>query len=767
MKSEHFRIRKINKFNTIKDNQTIIRVAIAGNPNAGKTSLFNALTGQSQHVGNYPGVTVEKKSGRISYNGHTLELVDLPGTYSLSAYSIEEIVARDFVLKDKPDVIIDVLDSTNIERNLYLCLQFQELGVPMVGALNMTDEAENQGILIDEQLLGKILGIPFVKTVGSKGSGKEALLNNVIEVATGKISSTERHLNYGQELEIEHNKLIQTLNTDSQFVARYNSHWMAIKLLEDDQDATAKVKTEHRQVETVCNQSEKSRNWIRSHFGEDSEVVVGEQRYAYIHGACKEAVRLIQDKNRIDHSELIDKIVLHRFMGLLIFFAVMFLIYQLTFALGNPISDKIDEFFTLLQNLILQHLHTGVLQDFLVEGIIGGVGGVLVFFPIVLFLFLGLSFLEDTGYMARAAFVMDKFMHIFGLHGRSFIPMMVSTGCAVPGVMSARTLVNPKDRILTIMVSPLMMCGAKVPVIAMLAAAFFPKNAATVFWAIWFFGWILALVLARIFRNVLFKGETSPFVMELPPYRMPTLRGVLTHMWEKSWSYVKKAGTFILAASVVIWFLLYFPRIKEHDQKFEALGNQLLQTYHFTLNELDSALARQPDLDLQIAQQKQMVTGNYHAKLHELENQMAMEELSYSFGGRFGRLIEPVFRSCGFDWRLDVTLIAGFAAKEVIVSSMGIIYGLGEANIDVETAQPEIKKPLKEKLNKDPLYNQLNMLAFMLFVLIYIPCMATLAAVKKELGKWKYPLFLAGYTLGVAWLLATVVFQIGNLLGLG
>jgi len=767
MKAESFRIHKPAKTKTMKADISTIRVAIAGNPNAGKTSLFNALTGQTQHVGNYPGVTVEKKSGHILYKNYDIELVDLPGTYSLSAYSIEEIVARDFVLKNKPDVIIDVLDSTNLERNLYLCLQFQELGVPMVGALNMTDEAEKQGLRIDDHLLSKILGIPFIKTIGSRGAGKTELLDRVIELASGRISSTERHLNYGQELEQEHNKLIEVLGTDPDFVSRYNSHWMAIKLLESDTDASAKIQAKHRNAAIVQSEAEKSRTWIRQHFGEDSEVVVGEQRYAYIHGACREAVTVVTDQNRIDHTEIIDKIVLDRYFGLLIFFGVMFLIYQLTFALGNPISDRIDEFFAWLQTLLLQNLRAGILQDFLVEGIIGGVGGVLVFFPIVLFLFLGLSFLEDTGYMARAAFVMDKFMHIFGLHGRSFIPLMVSTGCAVPGVMSARTLVNPKDRILTIMVSPLMMCGAKVPVIAMLTAAFFPKNAATVFWSIWLAGWILALLLARIFRNMLFKGETSPFVMELPPYRMPTLRGVFTHMWEKSWSYIKKAGTFILAASIVIWFILYFPKLKEPDPQYATQRQQIQAEYQLAVNRLDSTLVQHPDLRVEINQRQGRLAAEYHQQLQQIENQIARDELSYSFGGRLGRIIEPVFRPCGFDWRLDVTLIAGFAAKEVIVSSMGIIYGLGEAAIETDDQQPEVKTPLKEKLRKDPHYNQLNMLAFMLFVLIYIPCMATLAAVKKELGKLKYPLFLAGYTLGVAWLLATIIFQMGKIWGLG
>jgi len=344
---------------------------------------------------------------------------------------------------------------------------------------------------------------------------------------------------------------------------------------------------------------------------------------------------------------------------------------------------------------------------------------VLVFFPIVLLLFLGLSFLEDTGYMARAAFVMDKFMHIFGLHGRSFIPMMVSTGCAVPGVMSARTLVNRKDRVLTIMVSPLMMCGAKTPVIAMLTAAFFPRRAGLVFWSIWLFGWVIALILARILRNILYKGEASPFVMELPPYRLPTVRGILTHVWEKSWAYVRKAGTFILAASMIIWFLLYFPKPAHVSKDFDGLNHQ-----------------------------------------------NATEELNYSIGGRIGKFVEPVFKPCGFDWRIVVALFAGFAAKEVIISTMGIVYGISDVSTEIETLN-NAKSPLKEKLQKDAHYNSLNMLAFMIFVLTYIPCIATLAVVKKELGRWHYPAFMAGYTLVVAWILAVIIYQAGNFMGVG
>lgn len=766
MKRDIFNKNRSNKIEAAQETG-ILRIAVAGNPNAGKTSLFNALTGQTQHVGNYPGVTVEKKTGRIQYANRTIEFIDLPGTYSLTAYSIEEIVTRDFVLKDKPDLILDVLDSTNLERNLYLCLQFQELGVPIVGALNMTDEAEAQGIEIDAGQLSKVLGIPFVKTVGSKGLGKDELLKTVVQVAEGKVTSTARHLNYGRELEAQHNQIIEQLRTDSHFTAKYKSHWMAIKLLENDTDAIRKVQHEYQDAQKLLEMAAASRKWIKKHFGEDSEVVVGEQRYAYIYGACREAVTVSPDKSRIDYTELIDKLLLHRYFGLVFFFVVMFLIYQLTFMFGNPLSDQLDIFFTFIQNTIIGYLPAGILRDFLVEGIIGGVGGVLVFFPIVVLLFLGLSFLEDTGYMARAAFVMDKFMHIFGLHGRSFIPMMVSTGCAVPGVMSARTLVNPKDRILTILISPLMMCGAKVPVIAMLASAFFPKNAATVFWSIWFFSWLLALLLARIFRNILFKGETSPFVMELPPYRLPTVRGVLTHVWDKSWSYVKKAGTFILAASIIMWVMLSFPRVKEYKNDYAKQINTASTEYNMAMSRLDSINAVQvlPN-QLIYVKTRQLLQFNYQQVRQQINLQRSQEDLNHSFGGKIGKLVEPIFASCGFDWRLDMTLIAGFAAKEVIVSAMGIIYGIGEADIEEVSGTSE-KNPLKQKLSKDPAYNQLNILAFMLFVLVYLPCIATMAVVKKELGKWKYPLFLAGYTLCVAWLLATVVFQIGHLFGLG
>jgi len=693
------------------DDRKLIRVALAGNPNSGKTSIFNTLTGQRQHIGNYPGVTVEKKSAIISVDGKLVEFIDLPGTYSLSAYSMEEIVSRDFVLNEKPDVIVDILDSTNLERHLYLLLQFQELGVPIVGALNMSDEAEAKGIEIDSDQLGLILGIPFVKTVGSTGLGIDLLLDVAIKVAEGELESNKRHLNYGKRVESAHTAIINTLEMDQVFSARYSRHWMAIKLLEKDQDAIRKISKEHQYFDLVLSVTREWRERLEKQFTEDCEVIIGEQRYAYIHGAIKETVSRPGHSTGIDFTEKIDRIVLNRFLGIPIFLGIMFVIYQLTFSLGNPLADSISIMFTRLSLLLTRILPSGPLQELLTNGVINGVGGVLTFLPIILLLFLGLSFLEDTGYMSRAAFVMDKVFHMFGLHGRSFIPFMISTGCAVPGIMSARVLTNRKDRIVTIMVSPLMMCGAKAPVIAMLVAAFFPNNATLIFWGIWLFGWITAFFIALIFRKTLFKGEQTPFVMELPPYRRPLIKNVILHMWEKSSEYIKKAGTVILAASIIVWFILSYPKAPQNTVR-----------------------------------------------------DFGETDITYSIGGRLGKSMEPVLKWAGFDWKIGVSLVAGVAAKEVIISTMGILYGIDE---DVSSQQSHVDFMVKDKLKSDSNYSPLMAFALMIFIMIYIPCIATLVMVKKELGSWKWSLFQAGYTLLVAFLMAVMIFQLGSLLGFG
>jgi ferrous iron transport protein B len=594
-------------------------------------------------------------------------------------------------------------------------LQFQELGIPVVGALNMSDEAEQKGLQIDDVQLSKIIGIPLVKTVGTKGIGLKELMRNVVRVAHGRIDPTHRHINYGIEIEDAHHKIIESLKSDPDFCTKFPSHWMAIKLLENDHDAVDKIRQNHSHPDKVLGETNDVINFIEKHFGDDSEIVISEQRYGYIHGALKET--LIQNKKSSGKtiSDKIDNIVLNKFLGIPIFLLIMYLIYQFTFSLGDPLGGLIEELFSGLKSVLEANLPQGVLLDFLTGGIIDGVGGVLVFLPLVVFLFICLSILEDTGYMARAAFVMDKFFHIFGLHGRSFIPFMVSTGCAVPGVMSARVLSNPKDRLVTILVSPIMMCSAKTPVIAMLTAVFFPENAGLVFWLIWLSGWIMAFIFALIFRKTLFAGEQTPFVMELPPYRIPTVRGIFQHMTEKSGEYVKKAGTVILAASIIIWFFLNYPK---------------------------------PPQDLTTYQQSSTTVET-------------VNPVEYSYGGKVGKFIEPLLKPAGFDWKIGVGLFAGTAAKEVFISTMGILYG-----VEDET-ELEVDSTLQQKIEKDPAYNRLMSVALMFFIMIYIPCIATLAVVRKETGTWKWPLFQAFYTLVAAYLIAVIIYQSGILLGFG
>ncbi len=717
-----------------------LEVAIAGNPNAGKTTVFNALTGQHQHVGNYPGVTVDKKTGYALYKDWCIHFVDLPGTYSLSAYSIEEVVARDFVIRDQPDLIVDVLDATNLKRNLYLLLQLMELGVPVIGALNMADEVEKLGITIDEDKLSVLLGVPFVKTVGNRGLGIEQLLELIVRFAEGELKPNLKRIQYSEAVEAARNEIGALLASDARFTENFRPDWTALKLLEEDADAVHKVESHHSHAQKVLDSAAQVRQRMEKNFREPPSIVIGEQRYAFIHGITHQAVKKVPTvQDRFDITERIDRVVLNKYGGVFIFLFIMFLVYQFTFALGNPLSDWIGHIFAIFGGWVQGVMPAGFVRDLIVDGIIGGVGGVLVFFPLVMLLFLGLSFLEDTGYMARAAFVMDKFFQIFGLHGRSFIPFMIATGCAVPAVMSARTLSNLRDRTITIMVVPLMICGAKSPVIAMLAAAFFPAQAGAIFWLVWFISWLLAVTIALILTKVMFKGKAAPFVMELPPYRMPTWRGVFNHMWGKSLSYIRKAGTIILAASVVIWFLLAYPKPEQSGNVAEANGGAIT----------DATGGASVPAAVEAA-------GTDPTTKHRIE---------FSYAGRFGHMIEPAIKPAGFDWRIGVGLFAGVAAKEVIISTMGMVYGIGED--DTAAGGGNHRPILKEVLAKDPAYSPAMALAMMIFVMIYLPCISVLAVVKKELGSWLWPLFQAVYTLVVAWVLAVATYQAGILIGLG
>lgn len=688
-----------------------ITVALAGNPNAGKTTLFNALTGARHKVGNYPGVTVERREGTRRRGDVEYRFVDLPGIYSLTAYSIDEVVARDFLLDQKPDLIVDVLDSSNLDRHLYLCLQFQELGIPVMGALNMSDEAEAKGLRVDGKVLGEILGMPMVKTVGSKSKGLDELLD-AIELASSSGAGCGKAIRYGAELEALLAPLEALIAEDAPFAARYSARWLAVKLLEKDAHAFALLEG-HAAGGRITREAREASAWIERHCGKDSEIVVSERRYGYIRGAVREAVSRYRPPD-FSLTEAVDRIVMNRFLALPLFLAVLWAVFQLTFALGAWPMAWLEAGFEGLAGAIRAALPDGAFRSLLADSIVHGVGGVLSFVPLIVILFFLMSLLEDLGYMSRAAFATDRFLHGFGLHGQSIFPMMLGFGCSVPAIMAARALKNPRDRIVTILTIPFMSCGAKLPVHVLLSAAFFPRNAASVVMLVYLVGMGLALGSAWLLRKTVLRGEATPFVMELPPYRAPTLRGLLWHVGEKTAQYARKAGTVILAASVLVWAATAFP---VRPAGTDAGG-------------------------VAPTEAKGAVT--------------AREALEYSYAGRLGKFLEPAFRPMGFDWRIAIATLTGFAAKEVVVSTLGVLYGADDGS--GETAG------LREALRADPGFSPLIAFVLMLFVLIIPPCFATLATIRAELG-WKWLGFSVAYMLALGWTVSVLVFQAGRLMG--
>ncbi|MBN1676179.1 MAG: ferrous iron transport protein B [Kiritimatiellae bacterium] len=683
-----------------------IVVALAGNPNSGKTTLFNNITGSHQHVGNYPGVTVEKKEGTCKHEGAEIKVVDLPGTYSLTAYSIEEIVARNFIIDEKPDIVIDVIDASNLERNLYLAVQMMELGVPVVLAFNMSDVARSRGIEFDLDMLASLLGAPIVPTVGHKNTGTKELLHEAIRVAQDGHHAKSPDIRYGNDIEKAIAAIRRRMEGHVSFGGEQEARWIAVKLLENDQDVAKRIQAAeiHEAV-----RAEQAR--IESVLGDSAEMIIADRRYGFISGACQEAVRSTIE-TRHTRSDRIDDIVIHRVWGLPIFLGLMYLVFWLTFTVGTPPMDWIDGFFGWLGETVSGWWPAGsenVLKSLLVDGIIAGVGGVLIFLPNILLLFLAIAVLEDSGYMARAAFIMDRLMHKIGLHGKSFIPMLTGFGCSIPGIMATRTLESRRDRLTTMLVLPLISCGARLPIYALIIPAFFPEAwHAPMLWIIYVIGIFLAIVCAKILRSTIFKGQSVPFVMELPPYRLPTLKGVLIHMWERGGLYLRKAGTIILGVSVILWALTSFPK-----------------------------------------------TENVNSSLSPEEQQAA--ELSNTIAGRIGHAMEPAIKPLGFDWRIGTAMIGAFAAKEVFVAQMGIVYSVGEAD--------EESEPLRDKLRAN--YSPLVGFCIMLFMLISVPCMATIAVTKRESNSWKWALFqLGGLTL-LAYVVTLIVYQVGSALGIG
>lgn len=698
-----------------------INVALIGNPNCGKTSLFNFASGAREHVGNYSGVTVDAKSGTMNYKGYTFNIVDLPGTYSLSAYSPEELYVRRYLYYEVPDVIINVVDSSNLERNLYLTTELIDMDRSMVIALNMYDELERSKVEFDYMSLARMIGVPMIPTVSKTGRGINELFDTVIEVYEGT-NDVVRHVHIGFSKDIEdtvkvlHDRLKSEENIDVHFSARY----LALKLLENDKEVVGLLEKlpdydEIRALRDKCVAE------IEKNDHEDIETTIANSKYGFISGALRETLKE-GHKEEIKTTSVIDSIVTSRIFGFPIFIFIMWLMFWATFEIGQYPMDWIESLVGWIGDMVGTYLPDGPIKDMLTDGVIGGVGGVIVFLPNILILYLFISFMEDSGYMARAAFIMDKIMHKIGLHGKSFIPLIMGFGCNVPAIMAALTIESRSSRLITILIEPFMSCGARLPIYLLLVGAFFPGHASLVLLGLYAFGIFVAVITAKLLRIFYFKKDETPFVMELPPYRIPTMKATMRHMWAKGYQYLKKMGGIILVASLVIWLLSYFPRPTEgqlEESRVEFSGSQV-----------DS---------------------------EELE---VISTTENSYLGRIGKFISPIFEPMGFNWKMTIALVSGTVAKETVVSTLGVLYS-GNADADEVALSERIKEPNPQTGTPD--FTPLVAFCFLVFVLLYVPCIAAVTAIVKETGSWKYGVFTLCYNTFVAWLFAFVIYQVGTL----
>lgn len=689
-----------------------INVALVGNPNCGKTSLFNFASGAHERVGNYSGVTVDAKEGVAIFKGYKFNLVDLPGTYSLSAYSPEELYVRKQIVEKTPDIVLNVIDTSNLERNLYLTTQLIDMNILMVGALNMYDEIETRGDKLDSNKLSELLGFPLVPTVFKSGDGVEELFTTMIQVYEGTYKKTpvrHIHINHGTYIENAITEMQEHLKQYREVRRQFSTRYLAIKLLEHDKEIENAI-SKLPDYDEIIKHRDDAAERLKEETHEDSETAVMDAKYGFIHGALKEigyATGKDTDNYKITHK--IDALVTHKWLGFPLFFLLIFFMFFVTFNIGQYPMDWIDAGVGALSDWLNSIMPEGPLRAMIVDGAIAGVGSVIIFLPQILILYMFISFMEDSGYMARAAFIMDKLMHSMGVHGKSFIPLIMGFGCNVPAVMATRTIESRRSRLITMLVLPLMSCSARLPIYIMIVGTFFAvKYQTPIMILLYSIGIILAVLMSRVFSKFLIKGEDTPFVMELPPYRFPTAKAIGRHTWEKGKQYLKKMGGIILVASIIVWALGYFP----HD---DSLPQQ--------------------------------------------------EQQEQSYIGRIGKTIEPVFRPQGFDWKLDVSLIAGVGAKEIVASTMGVLYANDEEVAD-DTIEDQSERyaNLRQKMTADGI-TPLIAFAYLLFVLIYFPCIATIAAIKGETGSWKWALFTACYTTGLAWIVSAIVYQAGKAIG--
>lgn len=688
-----------------------INIALVGNPNCGKTSLFNIASGAHEHVGNYSGVTVDAKEGYFTYKGYRINIYDLPGTYSLAAYSPEELYVRRYLKNETPDIIVNVVVASNLERNLYLTTELIDMDYRMVIALNMYDELEQSGGILDYEQLGNMIGVPIVPTISRTGWGVSQLFDTIIDVYEGRNKSVRHvHVNLGPIIEPAVTRIKDKLKSDPKCALQFSPRYLAIKLLEGDKEVKQILRsaTHFDELEQMRDEEAKK---IEKALNEDVESAIVNEKYGFISGALRETYQP-GDREEAKTTRIVDSLVTNKVIGFPIFLFLMWLMFEATFVLGAYPMEWIQSGVDWLSSFLSETLSPGPLKDLLVDGIIGGVGGVIVFLPNILILYLFISVMEDSGYMARAAFIMDKIMHKIGLHGKSFIPLVMGFGCNVPAIMACRTIESRSSRLITILINPFMSCSARLPIYVLLIGTFFPRHASFVFLALYLLGIIVAVISAKLLRKFLFKTDETPFVMELPPYRMPTMKATLRHMWGKTEQYLRKMGGIILVASIIVWFLSYFPRNEAEDIRPLTVEETAMQQQN-------------------------------------------------SYLGKLGQWIAPAVEPLGFNWKVSIALISGTAAKELIVSTIGVLYSESEIEGNANLSQ---KLTAPNPLTGEPDFTPLIAISFMIFVLLYFPCLASIAAIKQESGSWKWAAFSVIYNTGVAWVCAFLVYQIGSLL---
>ncbi len=712
----------------VKSSPAEVRVGLLGNPNCGKTTIFNALTGARQKTANWSGVTIEKREGAVRFSDHTIKIVDLPGIYSLSAYSLEEIIARNYIIHEQPDVIVNVVDAGNLERNLYLTTQLINIGVKVILVLNMYDEAEVKGITVDTAAMGTLLGMPVITTVGVKKRGIRDLLSAIISVARSDEETVRHiHIDYGADIEKEIRSIQDIIWKETRIRQAYSTRWLALRLLENDRDVLGKL-VEYPNYGDIASQADRSREIIEKRFRDEASVVLAERRQGFITGLLQEVVSHGKPARPL-FSDRVDRILMNRYLGYPILLFFLWLLFQSTYTLGAYPQTLIEECVHWLSRNVSQLFPDGLFRRLITDGVLAGVGGVIVFLPNILILFLGVSLMEDTGYMARAAFIMDKIMHRLGIHGKSFIPLVMGFGCNVPAIMASRTLENPRDRIITVLINPFMSCSARLPVYVLFAGVFFTNHAGTVIISLYLTGILLAFISSRLFKRLFFRGESAPFVMELPPYRIPTVRGILLHMWSRSSEYLKKMGGLILIFSVIIWVLGEYPKSPEIEAKYRDVTSSV---------DTKGRAAEKVILSKKIAHER--------------------ERIGHTVIGRLGSFIAPAFEPLGFNWQMGISLLTGVVAKEIVISTMGVLYAA-----DVENVDGGLEEALVRPEHR---ISSLSAYVYMLFVLLYIPCIATIIAIGREIG-WRWAAFSVVYNVALTWSICFLCYTMGTVLGLG